>query len=234
MKSFASALLFSGLAVASPLAQQQKRYVHTEVQIETVWTTTTFYVGGATPAAEAIQVPSSVSAVPSASPIPSVAPSVVPSVAVPSVVSQAAPSVAAPSPAAPSVAAPVADTNLQKSTTPSSSGSSGGSSVASGTGDATWYDVTVGAGSCGFPVASSSSAVVAMSVHDMNNGANSNSNPLCGKTITINYGGATHSAQVYDSCEGCAAGSIDLSQGFFKEVFPSGDGRVSGVSWTVS
>jgi len=226
MKSFASALLFSGLAIAGPLVQ--KRNVFTEVEVETVWTTTTLYVGGATPAAEALTAPSSAPAVPSAS--PSAVP--VPSVAVPSVVvPSAAPSVAAPSAAAPSPK-PVEQPQAKQAAAPATS--SGGATLASGTGDATWYDVTVGLGSCGLPIASPDSAVVAMAVGDMKNGANSNNNPLCGKTITINYGGSTHTAQVYDSCEGCAPGSIDLSQGFFKTVFPSGDGRVSGVSWTVS
>ncbi|KAF2672935.1 hypothetical protein BT63DRAFT_367445 [Microthyrium microscopicum] len=103
----------------------------------------------------------------------------------------------------------------------------------SGTGDATYYDVSPAKGSCGTQ-AGNNDPVVALSIPDMANGANPNANPLCGKTITITYGGNSFQGTVYDTCEGCAAGSIDLSQGWFPTVFPTGDGRVHGVTWSIS
>jgi hypothetical protein len=215
MKTAAISLLFAGLALAIPAVQQQKRAIHTDVVIETVWTTTTMYVdatGAAKPnffekpsAAASVVVPSAAPAAPSAAAVVAAAPSVAPAPA----------PVAAPVAAAPVVAAPATG------------------SGPSGTGEATWYDVTVGKGSCGAAQAGANDAVVALAIPVMANGANPNNNPLCGKTITITYQGATHQGVVYDTCAGCAAGNIDLSAGFFKTVFPAGDGRVSGVSWVV-
>jgi len=68
----------------------------------------------------------------------------------------------------------------------------------------------------------------------MNNGGNSNNNPLCGKTITITYNGVTKTAKVVDTCEGCAAGNIDLSPSLFQDFAPLSAGRVGGVSWYVN
>jgi len=93
--------------------------------------------------------------------------------------------------------------------------------------------VTVGLGSCGLAQAGPNDNVVALALSTMNNGANSNKNPLCGKAIYITYGGATHRGMVYDSCAGCAAGDVDFSTGFFKTVMPNGDGRVDGISWVI-
>jgi hypothetical protein len=224
MKSFVSTLLLSGLAMAIPMAE--KRAVATDVVVETVWTTTTVYIDGPSAAnfaehphkTSSASSSSSVSAAPTSSAAP-VAPTSPPYVAPVSTaapyVAPAAPSPVAPAPAAAAPAAPA------------------GNVVASGTGDATYYDVSVGATSCGGTY-SNSQNVVALSLADMNNGANPNNNPLCGKTITITYGGASFTGTVVDSCQACAKGSIDLSQGFFPIVFPTGDGRVHGVSWTIS
>jgi len=68
----------------------------------------------------------------------------------------------------------------------------------------------------------------------MNNGGNSNNNPLCGKTITISYNGVTSTGTVVDTCEGCDAGSIDLSPSLFQKFAPLGSGRVGGVTWSVN
>lgn len=101
------------------------------------------------------------------------------------------------------------------------------------TGDLTWYDT--GTGSCGI-VSGPDDKIVALShfIMDPLNPGNPNNNPMCGKTVTINYGGQTHTATVVDTCEGCAEGDLDLSHGFFNLVTNYGDGRVHGATWTVS
>jgi expansin (peptidoglycan-binding protein) len=68
----------------------------------------------------------------------------------------------------------------------------------------------------------------------MNNGANPNANPLCGKTINIYYNGNVHQARIFDTCPTCAEGSLDLSPSLFQAVAPNGDGRVHGVSWSLA
>jgi len=96
------------------------------------------------------------------------------------------------------------------------------------TGDITYYDV--GLGSCGW-ISTPDQTVVAIPHGMMNNGINSNNNPLCGTTITISYNGRTHHAKIVDTCGGCEGASIDLSNSLFAAVAPEGDGRVHGVSW---
>ncbi|KAF1990999.1 hypothetical protein K402DRAFT_312273, partial [Aulographum hederae CBS 113979] len=95
-------------------------------------------------------------------------------------------------------------------------------------GDITHYDV--GMGSCGW-TSTANEAVVAIPHGMMNNGANPNNNPLCGKSITISYQGKEHTAKIVDTCGGCDGQAIDLSNSLFTAVAPSGDGRVHGVNW---
>jgi hypothetical protein len=99
------------------------------------------------------------------------------------------------------------------------------------TGDMTYYDVSVGLGSCGVS-GTNSQDLVAINHIDMANGANPNSNPHCGKQINIYYNGNMHTATVFDTCPVCAEGSIDVTNELFLKVAPSGDGRVHGVSWS--
>jgi expansin (peptidoglycan-binding protein) len=73
-------------------------------------------------------------------------------------------------------------------------------------------------------------AVVAISADQM--GAQSNGNPMCGKTITINANGKTTTATVKDKCPGCASGSIDVSEKVFLALFGDlGVGRAP-VTWS--
>jgi len=68
---------------------------------------------------------------------------------------------------------------------------------------------------------------------DVYNPGNPNNNPLCGRDVTITYAGQQYQAKVVDTCEGCAQGDLDLSEGFFSTV-TGGDtaaGRIGGVSW---
>ena len=66
-------------------------------------------------------------------------------------------------------------------------------------------------------------------------GTASNSNPYCGKTLTI-YNpatGASAQATVMDKCMGCTGRSIDLTETLFSDL-TGGDmglGRVGGVDW---
>jgi len=73
--------------------------------------------------------------------------------------------------------------------------------------------------------------IVALSHLYMNNPANPNNNPLCGKMITISHAGKKTQAKVVDTCQGCDIDSIDLSTGLFAIVAPDGNGRVHGVDW---
>ena len=99
------------------------------------------------------------------------------------------------------------------------------------TGDMTYYDVSVGLGSCGWQ-GSNSQDLVALAADVMHNGANPNDNPKCNMTINIYYNGETHSATVCDTCPTCSGGSIDVTQELFMKVAPNGNGRVHGVSWS--
>lgn len=112
-----------------------------------------------------------------------------------------------------------------------SAASSSGSTTGDFTGDMTYYDVSVGLGSCGVS-GSNSQNLVAINAPDMANGINPNLNPHCGKTINIYYNGATHTATVFDTCPACAAGAIDVTNELFLKVAPDGNGRVHGVSWS--
>ncbi|THY86146.1 hypothetical protein D6C95_07672 [Aureobasidium pullulans] len=120
-------------------------------------------------------------------------------------------------------------------TTSSSSGSVSAGMAASGTeysGDITWYDV--GLGACG-ETSVDGDKIVAIShvIFDAYSTGNPNTNPLCGKYVTINgKDGSSHQAKVVDRCLGCVEGDLDLSHEFFNSVTSNGDGRVPGMTWS--
>lgn len=99
-------------------------------------------------------------------------------------------------------------------------------------GDMTYYDASVGVGSCGTN-ATNSDHVVALSYVDMQNGPNPNANPLCGREINIQYGGLTRHARIWDTCPTCDSGGLDLPKPLFDAIAPNGDGRVHGVTWSL-
>ncbi|KEQ59857.1 uncharacterized protein M437DRAFT_55802 [Aureobasidium melanogenum CBS 110374] len=107
--------------------------------------------------------------------------------------------------------------------------------AASGTeysGDLTWYDV--GLGACGL-TSVDGDHIVAIShvIFDAYSTGNPNTNPLCGKYVTITgKDGQAYQAKVVDRCVGCAEADLDLSHEFFNSVTSNGDGRVAGMSWT--
>ena len=99
-------------------------------------------------------------------------------------------------------------------------------------GDITWYDPSVAAGSCGWTSSPDEWIVaIAADVMEAQGVDNPNDNPLCGKTITITYGGQYQGATVVDTCEGCIGDSIDVSPALFQMFASLDTGRVSGVQW---
>ncbi|KAJ4143957.1 hypothetical protein NW765_001109 [Fusarium oxysporum] len=59
----------------------------------------------------------------------------------------------------------------------------------------------------------------------------SNSNPMCGKTITIKANGKTCQATVADKCMGCAINDIDVSRKVYEEIWGSLDSGRTEVEW---
>jgi len=64
-------------------------------------------------------------------------------------------------------------------------------------------------------------------------GEQSNGNPYCGKTITIQANGKTTTAVIKDKCMGCAYGDIDVSRHCFKEFASEGAGRIP-ITWWIN
>lgn len=111
------------------------------------------------------------------------------------------------SPAAAAVAAASsAVSNIIGSTTGDCSSSGSACS-----GDITFYEA--GLGACGDTSDGSSENVVALAHEFM--GELSNTNPYCGKTVTIEYNGVTVEATVVDKCMGCVGRDLDLSNHAF-------------------
>ncbi|KAI9867166.1 MAG: hypothetical protein M1813_009444 [Trichoglossum hirsutum] len=134
-----------------------------------------------------------------------------------------------PAPPAPAPPAPPAPSSPAPSPSGPGSGSSGGecSSGSPCAGDMTFYDA--GLGSCGVENDGSTENVVALP-HDLM-GEQSNGNPYCGKTITIEYKGKKTTAVVKDKCMGCTGKSIDLSRKAFNELADPDAGRVPCNWW---
>jgi hypothetical protein len=80
-------------------------------------------------------------------------------------------------------------------------------------------------GACGTTNDGDAENVVALSHLLM--GTLSNSNPYCGKTITVKYGGSTTTATVVDKCMGCDMYNIDLGNKAFSALADLGIGRAT-------
>jgi hypothetical protein len=121
----------------------------------------------------------------------------------------------------------VAPTPSPSSGNSGSGGNSGG--AASRSGDLTYY--AVGLGACGFDDSGKdrSTNIVALS-HELM-GPLSNSNPFCGRTITISANGKTTTCQVRDKCMGCAVNDIDVSEAAYIEIFGSLESGRRNVQW---
>lgn len=89
----------------------------------------------------------------------------------------------------------------------------------------TYYDTSVGLGSCG-NFNPNSAYTVAMNANQMQSS-------YCGKSIWISYGGKTVGATVQDTCPGCPWGGLDLSEGLFAGLADMGLGVIQ-ASWGFS
>ncbi|PNP55715.1 hypothetical protein THARTR1_04091 [Trichoderma harzianum] len=111
---------------------------------------------------------------------------------------------------------------LLTSALPTSSSSSTDLAPRQNFGDITFYNT--GLGACG-SVNNDEEYVAAISA------ALFDSQSVCGRSISVNFNGATVSVQVVDRCAGCAFGDVDLSPRAFSDLTASLDaGRVQG-SW---
>jgi hypothetical protein len=142
----------------------------------------------------------------------------------PPVVEQVSPPVAqqpAPTPTSSSAASPAE--------TSSSAGGSNSGGSASYNGDITYY--ALGMGSCGIDDSGKdkSDNIVAVSAQLM--GAQSNGNPMCGKTISVRANGKTIQATIHDKCPSCAIGDIDGTEKMFVELFGSLDAGRQKIEW---
>jgi hypothetical protein len=101
-------------------------------------------------------------------------------------------------------------------------------------GDGTWY--TDWETSCGYSIAPTDHKVaVSHEMYDTFPGATADStaNPICGKWITIKYGGNTAQAQVVDKCMGCwLKGALDMTPTLFQIFADLGEGRIHNVEWS--
>ncbi|KAK4151410.1 RlpA-like double-psi beta-barrel-protein domain-containing protein-containing protein [Chaetomidium leptoderma] len=106
----------------------------------------------------------------------------------------------------------------------------GGGGGPSYSGDITYF--ALGLGACGFDDGGKDQThnIVAVSAQLM--GAQSNGNPMCGKSITIKAAGKTIQAMVHDKCPSCAVGDIDGSEKMFLELFGSLDAGRQKIEWS--
>lgn len=102
--------------------------------------------------------------------------------------------------------------------------------VAAHHGDMTYHNFAGGVGACGHAI-QDGDYTVAVNEGYFAAGGNPNTDPICGKTITITRNGKTATAQVWDKCGGCSKGSIDATQALFQEFAGLGTGRIQ-VHWT--
>jgi expansin (peptidoglycan-binding protein) len=96
-------------------------------------------------------------------------------------------------------------------------------------GEVTFYHPEVDLGSCG-KFNDGDAMIVAINAPQMNNGANPNNNPKCGRKIRA-YGPKGHvDVKVVDTCAPCKYGDIDLSPSAFHKIADKEVGRLP-VKW---
>ncbi|KAE9378008.1 hypothetical protein N431DRAFT_435171 [Stipitochalara longipes BDJ] len=117
------------------------------------------------------------------------------------------------------------------SSSPAASGSSTGTCSPGSPcqGDITYYEA--GLGACGLTTNGTIERVIALPHVLM--GTLSNTNPYCGKTVTIKCTatGKTTTATVVDKCMGCENYAIDLSNAAFEELDDLAIGRTTATWW---
>ncbi|KAH7357683.1 RlpA-like double-psi beta-barrel-protein domain-containing protein-containing protein [Plectosphaerella cucumerina] len=93
----------------------------------------------------------------------------------------------------------------------------------------TYYDL--GLGACGMDDSGKDNEENIVALSHVLMGTESNTNPFCGKVITIRLGSQTTTAVVRDKCMGCAKEDVDVSKALFNRLVGSLDpGRVR-VEW---
>lgn len=124
--------------------------------------------------------------------------------------------------------APVATTSASSDDSSSEGSSSGGSDSHSG--ELTYYDV--GLGACGEDDSGKDDSDNIVALSHLLMGAQSNGNPMCGKTITIKSNGKTATATVRDKCMGCDYDNIDVSRKVYEALWGGLDtGRTEAEWW---
>ncbi|CEP07985.1 hypothetical protein [Parasitella parasitica] len=118
-----------------------------------------------------------------------------------------------------------ATTTLSTKKAAQTSSSSGGKY----SGEGTYYDV--GLGSCG-QTNSNSELVAALNAPQMQNGANPNKNPQCGKKIKVTNpaNGKSVTVKIVDTCPPCSSGDVDLSPSAFSAIADMSLGRIP-IKW---
>ncbi|CAO0800168.1 unnamed protein product [Mucor circinelloides] len=118
-----------------------------------------------------------------------------------------------------------ATTTLTTKKAAQTSSSSGGKY----SGEGTYYDV--GLGSCG-KSNSNSEMVAALNAPQMQNGANPNHNPQCGKSIRVTNpaNGKSVTVKIVDTCPPCSSGDVDLSPKAFAAIADMDLGRIP-IKW---
>jgi hypothetical protein len=136
-----------------------------------------------------------------------------------------------PPPPAASSPSPVEETQPETPDEAPSSGGGGSSSGGSGTfsGELTYY--ALGFGACGEDDANMDRSSNVVAISHLKMGTLSNSNPMCGQTITIYANGKSTTATVRDKCMGCAEDDIDVSEKVFLELYGSLDGGRLECTW---
>lgn len=244
--SIASAALLVATVAAQPHGHAHLHQARDVTKTETTWVTETEYVteivdstttmwvtpGHAAATTSSVAAPVEPSKAQQFFEPPSSVPAAPTSVAAPTQQQVQAPPANTPPPAAPaapttSVAAPPPVQQQAPPAAQSSAPKSGGQEY---TGDLTYY--ALGMGACGFDDSGKDQTenVVAMSSQIM--GAQSNGNPMCGKTITITNGSKSIQGTIRDKCPSCPSGSIDVSEHAFLALFGDlGVGR-GKVTWS--
>jgi hypothetical protein len=110
------------------------------------------------------------------------------------------------------------------------------SSALAYSGDFTWYNIEAGQTACGWRN-KGNEHLVAINQQQWNerpskwsNDGQTNTGNQCGRAINIQYNGKKIRAVVADLCPECAYGSLDLTQGLFRDLIGDlGKGRVKGT-----
>jgi len=102
-------------------------------------------------------------------------------------------------------------------------------------GDMTWF--ATGLGACG--ITNTDTDMICAVSHVLfdswigANPDNPNTNPICGKKISLTVPGASEpiTVTVVDRCTGCACEDLDLTPTAFGKLAPTSVGRVHGMTW---